>query len=277
MDYIELNFDLHPLQPFDDILVAELSNLGFESFTNLDGRLQAYIQATSYQSELLQPILKQFEENACTVSFEEELIPSQNWNEAWESSFTPILVNEVCAVRAPFHDRPANAQFDIVIEPKMSFGTGHHATTYLMLSQLLSMRLQDKSVLDMGCGTAVLAILSERKMATRIVAIDNDPLSFENSIENCKLNDCKHVEVLLGDANLLGVDEFDLIIANINRNILIQDMPAYYKSLKDKGDLLMSGFFDVDVPLLIEHSEKIGFRLIQKLEKNTWAMLHLIK
>ncbi|MBL0049882.1 MAG: 50S ribosomal protein L11 methyltransferase [Bacteroidetes bacterium] len=277
MDYIEVNFELVPLHPFDDILTAELAEVGFESFVNLDTGLQAFIQKGLFDAAKLAKLLAAYAERGCKISFTKKEIPAQNWNASWESNFEPIDVDGICTVRAPFHPKTATAKYDIIIEPKMSFGTGHHETTYLMLQQLLAMNIAGKSLLDMGCGTSVLAILAAKLTAKEVLAIDNDSWSYENSLENCALNSCPQICVKLGDAALLKGHKFNIILANINRNILLNDMFHYYAALEEKGELLISGFFDVDTPLLFEHAQKLGFHLVKKITKNNWALIGLQK
>jgi ribosomal protein L11 methyltransferase len=277
MDYIELNFKVKPALPFEDILTAELAELGFESFVSNENGLLAYIQYPAFDAKKLDELIADLQEKNCSVAFKQNVIKSQNWNASWESSFEPIDVLGQCRVRAPFHEKIASYSYDIVIEPKMSFGTGHHETTFMMLQQLLQLDLQNKAVLDMGCGTSVLAILAAKRKAKSVLAIDNDSWSYENSIENCVLNGCPEIEVKLGDAGLLKSNQFDLILANINRNILMQDMSIYSESLKEKGELFLSGFFDVDAELLIACAEKLKLKFKQKQSKNQWALLHFQK
>ena len=201
MDYIEIDVSIEPLVPFSDILVAELADLGFESFVNSERGLQAYIQHHLFDSEKVNSLLLQYNKDDCKISFQQKNIPAQNWNAQWESSFEPIEVDGECIVRAPFHSKPANIKYDIVIEPKMSFGTGHHETTYLMLQRLLHLPLKNKSLLDMGCGTSVLAILAAQLGANPILAIDTDEWAYENSKENCALNECSQIVVKLGNSS----------------------------------------------------------------------------
>ncbi len=277
MDYIEFNFQLEPLHPFDDILTAELAELGFESFINLENGLQAFIPKDLFQVSQLLELVDTYQERSCKISYSQTNIPAQNWNATWESNFEPIDVDGICAVRAPFHAPIPFVKYDIVIEPKMSFGTGHHETTFLMLQQVLELDLAEKSILDMGCGTSVLAILAAKLAAKTILAIDNDTWSYENSLENCALNDCSRIQVKLGDAALLNELKFNFILANINRNILLQDMKHYTKALEEKGELLVSGFFDVDATLLMEEAKKLGLHFVKKLTKNNWALIRFQK
>ena len=277
MDYIEIDVSIEPLVPFSDILVAELADLGFESFVNSEKGLQAYIQHHLFDSEKVNSLLLQYNNDDCKISFQQKNIPAQNWNAQWESSFEPIEVDGECIVRAPFHSKPDNIKYDIVIEPKMSFGTGHHETTYLMLQQLLHLPLKNKSLLDMGCGTSVLAILAAQLGANPILAIDTDEWAYENSKENCALNECSQIVVKLGNSALLQGMRFNIILANINRNVLMNDMIHYYNSLEQDGELLISGFFDVDTKMLIEHAKKLGLKMKHQQSKNNWAIIHFQK
>ena len=228
MNYIGLHFTqiggTLDAQVAREILVAELGALGFESFSETPSRLSAYIQAQDWNEGMLEEVQIL---NSDEVDFEidKEQIEQVNWNERWEKNFNPIQIQGKVSVRAPFHEDP-QLKYDIVIEPKMSFGTGHHETTHLMIEHLLELELEGKSVLDMGCGTGILAIFSEMRGASTIDAIDVDPWCYENSIENASRNNCNGIRVFQGDASLLNGKQYDLIIANINRNILLTDMGA---------------------------------------------------
>ena len=216
-----------------DIIVAELGQVGFESFTENPDGLEAYIQKRDWSASLLDDIqILQSEE--VTFSYDVKEIEQVNWNEEWEKNFKPIVVANEVSIRAPFHRNPGR-KYDIVIEPKMSFGTGHHETTHLMIQHLMDLNLQGKKVLDMGCGTGILAIFAEMKGAATVDAIDIDNWCYENSLENIERNNCKTISVFEGDASLLKPAAYDLIIANINRNILLKDMPVYTESLKENG------------------------------------------
>lgn len=277
MEYIEVNLKITPLHPYDELITVDLAALGYESFITTPTGLQSYIPQSNYAADKLAALVQQYNDTECSVSYEALVIPSQNWNASWESNFEAIDVDGKCGVRAPFHTKNPAHQYDIVIEPKMSFGTGHHETTYLMLHSLLGMELSNKSILDMGCGTSVLAILAALKSAKSVTAIDNDAWSYENSLENCKLNNCLAIEVKLGDVALIKDKMFNLILANINRNILLADMKHYVASLQKEGELLISGFFEVDAPALIEEAEKLQLHLKNKLVKNNWCLLHFQK
>jgi ribosomal protein L11 methyltransferase len=206
----------------------------------------------------------------CT--YEVEVIEQVNWNEAWEKNFNPIDVDGLCHVRAPFHPK-TSATYDIIIEPKMSFGTGHHETTHMMIQHLLLDDLTNKSALDMGCGTAILAILAEMRGAKPIDAIDIDEWCYENSVENINRNNCEHIKVYQGDASMLKDQRYDVIIANINRNILLNDLKWYNNCLNVNGIVYLSGFYEADVAIINETCETIGLKLERKFERNQWVSL----
>ncbi|MCB7481420.1 50S ribosomal protein L11 methyltransferase [Christiangramia sediminis] len=268
-NYFEFQFKIDPVQPASEILIAELGYLGFESFVENDDGITAYIPEEEYEDDILANVhILQSEDFKITYSQNE--IERVNWNEEWEKNFTPILVDERCSVRAPFHEK-LDVNFDIVIEPKMSFGTGHHATTHMMIQHILKNDWEGKSVLDMGCGTGVLAILAAMKGAKTIDAIDIDNWCYLNTLENISRNDCEHINVEEGGAELLEGREYDTILANINRNILLRDLPIYEKSLKANGDLFLSGFYEGDLPAIKKACEKAGLDFIENFERNDWV------
>ena len=272
--YIGYNFVVKPLQPTVDILIAELGEVGFESFVENEDGLSAYIQKLEWSEDILDGIqILNSDEFEISYTFEE--IAPTNWNETWESNFNPIIVDDVCSVRAPFHEKPKTL-YDIVIEPKMSFGTGHHETTKMMLQHILKNDFANKSVLDMGCGTGILAILAEMKGAKPIDAIDNDNWCYQNSLENVERNGCKHITVLEGDANLLKNRSYDIIIANINRNILLNDINAYACCLNENGMLFLSGFYKDDIPSIESECRKHMLKLIEVIDENHWVALKFV-
>ncbi|RDK84710.1 50S ribosomal protein L11 methyltransferase [Marinirhabdus gelatinilytica] len=267
--YIEYTFKVTPLQPGTEILIAELGQAGFESFVENEEGVQAYIQKEDWHEAILDPlfILKSSE---FEVTFQQQEIAQINWNQEWEKNFTPIVVGDACAVRAPFH-KPFNVPYEIVIEPKMSFGTGHHETTFMMLQHILGTDCQGKKVLDMGCGTAVLAILAEMKGARALDAIDIDEWCVENSNENLQRNKCSRTTTILGGVEAIPTSEkYDIIIANINRNILLDQMETYASVLGVGGQLFLSGFYREDLPLITDCCNKLGLDFVQKKEKNNW-------
>jgi len=272
--YIEYKFTIRPLQPGTEILIAQLGLVNFESFVETETGVKAYIQKADWNETILNDI-QILESEEFEISHTKSEIAQVNWNAEWENNFHPIEVNDDCVVRAPFH-KPFNLTYEIVIEPKMSFGTGHHETTYMMLQQILENNFKDKSVLDMGCGTAVLAILAEKRGASTIEAVDIDEWCFENSVENVERNDCSSISVFQGDASLLLTKKYDSIIANINRNILLQDMETYSNCLEKGGELYLSGFYKEDLPLIIETCTKLGLSYVSNKERNNWIAVKFV-
>ncbi len=275
--YLGYTFTIEPRDPATEILIAELGYAGFESFTENDLGVIAYIQkdeafptnqAVDYAALLTEIQILKSEE--FVITYEAEEIAQVNWNEEWEKNFEPIEVDGKCAVRAPFHPK-TDVTYDIIIEPKMSFGTGHHETTHMMIKHLLKLDLAHKKTLDMGCGTGVLAILAEMRGAQPIDAIDIDNWCYLNSIENVERNHCKHIKVFEGNVQLLADKSYDVIIANINRNILLQDIPAYAKCLLEDGILLLSGFYTEDIPLISEKCNEHGLYFVSNYERNNWV------
>lgn len=275
LNYIEFKFKISPLQPASEILIAELGYAGFESFVEDEDGVTAYIPSEEYDPEMLTGIhILQSEEFEITyTSLEIEQI---NWNSEWEKNFDPLIVDDICSIRAPFHEQP-DTEFDIIIEPKMSFGTGHHATTHMMVQFILKNNWKDKSVLDMGSGTGVLAILTEMKGAKEIDAIDIDNWCYQNAIENAERNNCELISVYEGGAELLEGRSYDRIIANINRNILLEDVTSYAASLNPGGKLFLSGFYTEDIKTIEEECNANGLKLEEQLERENWAALSFTK
>ncbi len=271
--YIGYYFTVKPLQPAVEILIAELGYAGFESFVETEEGVTAYIQKEEWRDDILDDIqILTSDEFEITYTFED--IEQTNWNAEWEKNFNPIVVDNLCAVRAPFHDK-FDTEYDIIIEPKMSFGTGHHETTHMMIQHILKNDFTNKSVLDMGCGTGVLAILAELKGAKPIDAVDYDNWCYLNSLENVERNSCKRITVIEGDASVLH-EKYDIIIANINRNILLQDMKTYVSCLNKEGILFLSGFYNDDIPLIQAACEKYMLKFEEKLERNNWVSLKFL-
>ncbi|WP_024740386.1 50S ribosomal protein L11 methyltransferase [Tenacibaculum maritimum] len=273
--YIEYSFIVSPKEPATEILIAELGAAGFESFVENETGVVAYIQKDFWNKEILNDI---FILNAgeFSIKYTQQEIAQTNWNAEWEKNFTPIQVDAKVSIRAPFHENP-NLPYDIVIEPKMSFGTGHHETTHMMVQHLLEMDVAGMKTLDMGCGTGILAIFAEMRGANPIDAIDIDNWCYENSLENIKRNNSKHIAVFEGDSALLNNKKYDLIIANINRNILLMDMEIYTNCLHKEGVLLLSGFYKEDIPVINEEVIKYGLKLDKTLERNNWVALKYLK
>lgn len=277
MDYYEYAFKITPFANGVDILVSLLEDTSFESFIEDNGSLLAYVNYEKENEAELKTILAADALQEFNVSFTKKLIPQQNWNAEWESSFSHIVVNDNCIIRAPFHQHADKYSLNIIISPKMSFGTGHHETTFLISNQLFEERLKGHSLLDMGCGTGVLAIIAEKLGAKGIEAIDIDDWSVENTEENIQYNNSCGILVNKGDAALLKNKQFNFILANINKNVLMQDATAYYNAMTPQGVILLSGFFKVDVKDLITHYESCGFSLSLEKSRNEWAMLRFTK
>ena len=274
MNYYELEFDLNPVLPAREVLIAELAEKGFESFVETDHGLKAYIGEPSFDDFLLKNLMT-IEIPDLKYSFVKTLIPDRNWNEEWEKNFDPIIVNDQCLIKAPFHTDLPKFEFEILIEPKMSFGTGHHATTHLIIEKMLKMEFENMIVLDMGCGTGVLAILAEMKGASSIDAIDIDDWAFENTIENIERNKCKQIKVIQGGAEFIPtIAVYDIILANINRNILTNDMSHYVQHMKSGSQILFSGFYTSDIPELEEVARGLGLLRQDLNSRGEWCMLH---
>lgn len=269
LDYREYRFTVHPLQPATEILIAELADVGFESFVETNNGVLAYIQEAAFRPDILHG-LHILSNSEVEITYQSSILPRENWNARWESEFRPIVVDNRCMVRAPFHP-PSGLPYEIVIEPKMSFGTGHHETTHLMLQFLLDEELQGKKVLDMGCGTGVLAILAAMRGAKTVEAVDIDPWSYENTVENAHRNGQDHIVAALGDASLLGTSTYDLVLANINRNILLEDLPTYVQCLEPGGALLLSGFYSEDLDAISGKCKALGLRVQKNIVKNNWV------
>ncbi len=272
--YIGYDFIVSLPQPATEILIAELGYVGFDSFVENEKGVTAYIQKDKWNAFILDDInilsSKEFE-----ITFEFNEIEQTNWNEEWEKNFKPIVVDNQVTVRAPFHDKPTT-KYDLVIEPKMSFGTGHHETTYMMIQHILKNDFKNKSVLDMGCGTGVLAILAEKVGANELDAIDIDNWCYVNSLENVERNDCEKVSVYEGDVNLLDGNNYDIIIANINRNILLADIPRYTRCLNKNGTLFLSGFYKEDIQMIESKCNEDMLKLEEIIVRGQWVSLKFI-
>ncbi len=269
MEYIELRCTPKQKTEYQiEILTAVLGELGFESFIEDNDDLLAYIQSPLFTPSLLDDSLLSVFHGL--IDFSWSPIPAQNWNQLWEESFQPVTIDGRCRIRAPFHAPDNTMEFEIIIEPKMSFGTAHHETTAGMIRLVLDTEMKGKKVLDMGCGTGVLAILAAKKGATAVTAIDNDEWAYNNTLENIKRNNVPWINVYLSDASLLKGQHFDVILANINRNILLQDIPAYAGCLQHNGLLFLSGFYTEDLETINEKALNSGFEYLSHLEKNRW-------
>lgn len=270
MRYLRCILEFTPAEPAREIFIATLAELGFESFEETQSGLNAYIQEPLWDEAAFRalPYLKNPD---WEVSWDTEWIEPRNWNAEWERDYDPIRVRDLCVVRAPFHPTPEGIPFDIVIAPKMSFGTGHHQTTFLMLDYLLDMDLEGTSVLDVGSGTGVLAILAGMKGAAPITAIDIDPWAFENCRENTERNAQEGIEVLQGVVDSVRDRRYDVVLANINKNVLLEDLKTYAGVLKEKGILLLSGFYRKDLPDLQKIASEHGLHYQDSRERDDWT------
>ncbi len=273
--YIQLNLSIQPLAMGRDITLAVLSELGFESFVETEVGLEAYMQEQDWQADLLDQLYP-LAEKGLDIGWSLKAIPPENWNAVWESDFQPIIIEDKCAVRADFH-APIDVPYELVITPKMSFGTGHHQTTYMMLNYLLQYPPKEQTLLDMGCGTGVLAILAEKLGAVGVDAIDVEPWCYENTLENIATNTCQKITAAEGDSKQIPVKEYDTILANINMNVLLMDIPLFSKRLKNNGRLFLSGFYTQDIPAIEAKANQHGIRLVEFQERDNWVSAHFIK
>lgn len=277
MNYLEFELTIQPNDTYvSDLLASYLGEIGFESFEETAYGLLAYVENDLFDKDIFENLLKNFPYTT-KIEYKQTVIEQVNWNEEWEKNyFEPIVIGDKCVIRSSFHQNYPTSEYEIIIDPKMSFGTGHHETTSLMIAEILQMELKNKSVLDMGCGTAVLAILASMCGAKPVVAIDIDPWCTENSIENIEKNGVEPIEVLLGGAELLSDKKFDIIIANINRNILLTDIKKYSASLNEGGALFMSGFYLEDIPIIEKEANDNGLVLTGFQQKNNWVVVKTI-
>lgn len=279
-EYIEVSFKLSPFTEENaEILTAELYELPYESFLHEDPFLKAYIPKEAYDAQILKLVI-----SGLSYDFEIEytatLLPAINWNAKWESEFTPILVDNECTIKASFHKDLPKTRYNITIDPQMAFGTGHHQTTYMMCRALLQNKdkVKDKVVMDMGCGTGVLAILAGKLKAKKVYGIDIDAVAALSAMDNARLNRLsKKIEIYYGDASLLQLKSYDIILANINRNILLQDIPTYSRSLCDNGLLFISGFYIEDMPMLISMATANGLEYMRHDSMENWCCIHFSK
>ena len=272
MDYQKITIQITPFQEWlRDVLNAQLAEIGFDSFVETENGFEAFIPANTFSEENLNTVLETFSGD---FSFEvqSEFIADQNWNKEWEKNyFKPLVIGGECMIRAPFHTEYPDAKYEIVIEPNMAFGTGNHETTATIIESILQNDLTGKTILDMGCGTGILSILASMKGAKQITAIDIDKWSYEGTCENAALNKITNIEAKLGDASFLGNEKYDLIFANIHKNVLLNDMNAYHSVLNNGGTLIMSGFYTEDINDIVTKAEELGMENAGFVEKNNWV------
>jgi ribosomal protein L11 methyltransferase len=277
MEYVCVSFKVNPPEPGSEILASALSEENFESFVHNDDGFEAFVQQPLYDETVLQNLSEQFPDIKFTHVVSN--IKQENWNATWEKSFNPVIIENYCSIRAPFHAAATPPLLDIIIEPKMSFGTGHHQTTWLMTKALFENNVKDKSVLDVGCGTGVLAIVAKKLGSKTVVGFDIDEWSIENSRENRNVNGFARLDIDFFQGTIQKIDNqsFDFVFANINKNILLKEMKNYYDVLNTGGQLFLSGFFELDAPDLIAAAEKLGLRLQKQETKGEWATLAFVK
>lgn len=278
MNYFELDCKIVPFEAtISEILIAELAELGYESFVENDNGLLAYITEDLFNAELLSSLtIASNPEHE--ITFSHKLIEQENWNETWEKNyFEPILIDNQCVIRSTFHQEFPEVKYQITIDPKMAFGTGHHETTSLMIKEILHHDVEGKTILDMGCGTGILAILSSMRGAKDITAVDIDEWSYRNTLENIELNATWNIHVMHGDISIIEDRKYDIIFANINKNVLLNDIPQYAKNLHKGAFLFLSGFYVTDFEDIDNIARKSDFELIKMEENNKWAMLKYFK
>ena len=279
-DYTRVRFTVTPNEEYaTDVLAALLADAGFESFVPEDDGVSAYVPQAMYDEATIGNIISSFPLEGFDLKYKSEFIEGEDWNAEWEKNyFQPIVLGEDCVIHSTFHKDIPKARYDILIDPKMAFGTGYHQTTCHMLRAILASDMNGKSVLDMGCGTALLAILARKHGATDVVAIDIDEFAYENAKENTVLNGTPDIEVRLGGADAIKEsDSFDFVIANINRNILLMDMANYVRCMHPGSQLFISGFYTDDMDILKEEAARHGLEYIDYAEDNRWAMMRFVK
>lgn len=275
MNYIEICCEVFPPR-HTEIVIATFSEYGFESFAENEKGFSAYIQEKFFNNDTFEA-LNIFRNKEIKINYSKNSIPEQNWNAVWESDFEPVKIGKECYIRAPFHPELPGIRYEIIIGPNMSFGTGHNETTRMMVQLLLEQAVDGKKILDMGCGTAILAILAKKMGAAKVLAIDNDEWAYNNALENIEKNRAPEIEVLLGDVTAIGGRKFDIILANINRNILLSDIPFYASALKKGGTLLLSGFYEADISLLNQKATQFALKNERYVTMNSWCASVYIK
>lgn len=271
MDYISLTLKIHPREPFAEIATYQLSESGFEMFEETDLGIVAYCQNSNFDQNSIDEILLDLQASGASVEVEKQIIPWKNWNQEWESNYHPEVIGGKLLIRAEFHEPDPNYPMEIVVQPRMAFGTGHHPTTSQVMKMMLNMDFKDKSVLDMGSGTGILAILAKMLGANRTLAIDNDSNAVENSKENAIRNGYPDIAVELGEGEAIGDNTFDIILANINRNIILQDLPLYSAAINNNGLLVTSGYYYQDLKMIQDKALQLGLDFQNHTVENDWC------
>ena len=270
MDYIEIQFVLKERVPIIDIFIQEISDIGFDAFEEKLTTLSAYVPLSIYSEDILISLMDKY--SSYITSFKAIDHPYKNWNKKWESSFQPIIINEQCEVRASFH-KPSNKKFDIIINPEMSFGTGHHETTRLMAKDLFKHDLKNKTILDFGSGTAILSILAEKLGADEVHAVEIDEKVNKNAVNNLSINNCKIIQLINGDGDSIPNKKYDFLLVNINRNTIVKEFANFSRSMKKNSIVLFSGFFESDIDYIKDLSIKSGLKILYSDLENQWALL----
>jgi ribosomal protein L11 methyltransferase len=278
MNYYELTFTTETTEDYQhDLLINALGEIGFDTFEELEAGFKAYIPEADYNEEAIAEAVAPYRE-MFGFSYDVALIPQKNWNEVWESNFEPIAIGDKVFVRATFHEPKPEFKYEIVIDPKMAFGTGHHQTTAMVLAHMLENDFTGKKVLDMGCGTGILAIMASKLGAADIVAIDYDPVCYESTIENSQLNNITNITALCGSKEAIPAEQYDTILANINRNILIDQMSCYAEALKTGGEIYFSGFYESpDLDIIKDEAGKYGMKYITHKKDKDWVAAKFVK
>ncbi len=276
MEYSEVDIRLNKLEPYTDILIAKLDEINFESYSEDENGIKAYVQTQKLDLDALKEIISIVAEQT-QISFGINKLKQQNWNARWESSYSPVFINDDCVIRAHFHKSFPKIKYELIITPKMSFGTGHHQTTLLMMNEMFNLDFNNKYVLDIGTGTGILAILASKLGAQSLLAVDIEEWAFNNAKENAELNKVSNIDFILGDARDIKNVKFDFILANINRNVILDNIAIYVNCLKDAGEILLSGFLNEDITLILERTKELNLKLVDLKNIDKWQILRLKK